>query len=125
VAAGILRRERSLLAFKLNEVIPWRRSFEEYRRIFSLTGKDLAGRILGCGDGPASFNTGATIRGHAAVSCDPIYAFAPAEVGQRVNDWAPLPERIGTSTRSAGQPASNRGAESRCRLTSRFPRPGP
>ena len=35
---------------KLSEVIPWGRSFEEYRRVFALTDEDLAGRILGCGD---------------------------------------------------------------------------
>jgi hypothetical protein len=40
------------VAFKLNEVIPWGRSFEVWRRMFFLTRKDRAGRILGCGDGP-------------------------------------------------------------------------
>jgi hypothetical protein len=34
----------------------------------------------------ARLNAGATARGHAAISCDPTYAYAPAEVGQRVND---------------------------------------
>jgi hypothetical protein len=38
---------------RLSEVIPWGRSFEEYRRMFALTDEDLAGRILGCGNGPA------------------------------------------------------------------------
>jgi hypothetical protein len=28
---------------KLNEVIPWGRSFEEYARMFALTGEDLGG----------------------------------------------------------------------------------
>jgi hypothetical protein len=74
------------VAIKLNEVIPWGRSFEEYRRMFALTGEDLAGRILGCGDGPASFNAEATALGHAIVSCDPIYAFSPAEIERRVDD---------------------------------------
>ena len=31
---------------RLSEVIPWGRSFEEYRRKFALTDEDLAGRIL-------------------------------------------------------------------------------
>jgi hypothetical protein len=69
---------------KLSEVIPWGRSFEEYRRMFALTGDDLAGRILGCGDGPASFNAEATALGHRVVSCDPIYAFSAGEIGRRV-----------------------------------------
>ena len=43
---------------------------QEYRRLFALTDEDLAGRILGCGDGPASFNAEATAGGHAAASCD-------------------------------------------------------
>ena len=34
------------MTIKLNEVIPWGRSFEEYRRMFALTDEDLAGRIL-------------------------------------------------------------------------------
>ena len=51
--------------------------------MFSLTGKDLAGRTLGCGDGPAHFDTGATVSRHAVISCDPHYAFSPAEIDVR------------------------------------------
>ena len=51
--------------------------------MFSLTGKDLAGRTLGCGDGPASFDTGATVSRPAVISCDPLYAFSPAEIDVR------------------------------------------
>jgi hypothetical protein len=71
---------------QLNEVVPWGRSFDEYRRMFALSPEDLAGRILGCGDGPASFNVEATAAGHAVVSCDPIYDFSPAEIEKRVFD---------------------------------------
>jgi hypothetical protein len=38
------------VTIKRNKVIPWGRSFEEYRRMFALADEDLAGRILGCGD---------------------------------------------------------------------------
>jgi hypothetical protein len=72
------------MTMKLNKVIPWGRSFEEYRRMFALTGDDLAGTILGCGDGPASFNAEATAFGHRVVSRDPIYAFAAVEIERRV-----------------------------------------
>ena len=41
------------MTIRLSEVIPWGRSFEEYRRMFALTDENLAERILGCGDGPA------------------------------------------------------------------------
>jgi hypothetical protein len=69
---------------KLPEVIPWGRSFAEYRRMFALTGDDLAGAVLGCGDGPASFNAEATARGHRVVSCDPLYTFSAAAIERRV-----------------------------------------
>lgn len=69
---------------KLSEVIPWGRSYDEYRLMFALSGRDLAGRVLGCGDGPAGFNAGATAEGLSVTSCDPIYAFSREEIRQRV-----------------------------------------
>jgi hypothetical protein len=71
---------------QLNEVIPWGRSFDEYRRMFALSDEDLSGRILGCGDGPASFNAEATAKGHSVVSCDPLYSFSAAEIEERVRN---------------------------------------
>jgi len=71
---------------KLSEVIPWGWSFDEYRLMFGLTEKDLAGRILGCGDGPASFNAEATAEGHSVISCDPIYALSAEEIRRRAED---------------------------------------
>ena len=41
--------------FTLEQVVPWGRSFDEYCNMFALSSDDLALRILGCGDGPASF----------------------------------------------------------------------
>lgn len=70
--------------FTLDHVVPWGRSFEEYRRMFALADKDLGRRIAGCGDGPASFNAEATRRGHQVVSCDPIYRFNKTEIGDRI-----------------------------------------
>jgi hypothetical protein len=58
--------------FTLDQVVPWGRSYEEYASMFSLSGADLAGGILGCGDGPASFNAEATRIGTKVVSCDPL-----------------------------------------------------
>src|SRR5262245_27282438 len=52
--------------------------------MFALTDGDLASRILGCGDGPASFNAMATRRGGNVTSCDPIYRFDVAEIRARV-----------------------------------------
>jgi len=75
--------------FTLSSVVPWGRSFDEYRRMFALTGADLAGRILGCGDGPASFNAEATRRGTQVVSCDPLYQFSAEQIQQRIQETAP------------------------------------
>ncbi len=70
--------------FTLSQVVPWGRSFDEYCRMFALTDSDLAGRILGAADGPASFNAEATQRGMRVVSCDPIYAFSTSEIRNRI-----------------------------------------
>lgn len=70
--------------FTLNAVVPWGRSFDEYCRMFALTDEDLDGRILGCGDGPASFNSEAARRGHRVVSVDPLYRFDRAQIHGRI-----------------------------------------
>lgn len=66
--------------FTLDQVVPWGRSFDEYRRMFALEESDLHLRIVGCGDGPASFNAEATRRGARVVSSDPIYRWEAAEI---------------------------------------------
>jgi hypothetical protein len=70
--------------FTLDQVVPWGRSFDEYQRMFSLTDTDLGLTILGCGDGPASFNAEATRRGATVVSCDPIYRYDSDQLRGRV-----------------------------------------
>jgi hypothetical protein len=70
--------------FTLDQVVPWGRSFNEYVRMFALSDEDLGRTILGCGDGPASFNAEATRRGHRIVSCDPLYSFGKQEIEQRI-----------------------------------------
>lgn len=70
--------------FTLDQVVPWGRSFGEYRRMFALTDEDLNRQIIGCGDGPASFNAEATRRGSNVVSCDPIYRFEKPQIQERI-----------------------------------------
>ena len=70
--------------FTLNQVVPWGRSFEEYRGMFALSDADLRGRVLGCADGPASFNAEATRRGTSIISADPLYRFAGEAIRERV-----------------------------------------
>lgn len=66
------------------EVVPWGRRFDEYQAMFALSDDDLAQPLLGCGDGPASFNAEATDAGSQVVSVDPIYAFSKDEIRARV-----------------------------------------
>jgi len=73
-----------LSMFTLDQVVLWGRSFDEYRRMFALTDEDLTLRIIGCGDGPASFNAEAIRRGGRVVSCDPIYGFEKSQIQARI-----------------------------------------
>jgi hypothetical protein len=77
------------VAFTLETVVPWGRSFKEYARMFALTHDDLAGRILCCADGPASFNAEATRRGARVVSCDPLYRYSGREIRDRIDATYP------------------------------------
>jgi hypothetical protein len=70
--------------FTLNKVVPWGRSFDEYRRMFALTDEDLQRRILGCADGPAGFNAEATRLGARVISSDPLYDFSVDQIRERI-----------------------------------------
>ena len=73
------------MVMKLDKVVPFGRSLDEYIRMFDLSSEDLQQRILGVGDGPASFNAEGTIEGYSITSIDPIYQFDGAEIKQRFN----------------------------------------
>jgi hypothetical protein len=70
--------------FTLAQVVPWGRNFDDYRRMFALTDEDLQSNILGCADGPASFNVEATRLGSRVTSCDPLYRYDAAAVRGRI-----------------------------------------
>jgi len=90
------------MSFSLKNVVPWGRSFDEYVTMFALTtrtsypsdasidttacDKDLAKKIVGCGDGPASFNCTLTKRGGSVVSVDPIYKFTADDIARRITE---------------------------------------
>jgi ubiquinone/menaquinone biosynthesis C-methylase UbiE len=84
------------MAITYDSVKPWGRLFSEYVGMFALTPADLQGRhILGCGDGPASFNAEATAMGHQVISIDPIYSMSAAQIEQRVNEtWQDIVEQM-------------------------------
>ena len=71
------------MPFSIDQVVPWGRTLDEYEAMFSLSPQDKAGRILGCADGPASFNAEMTAQGRRVVSVDPLYAFTPEAIAQR------------------------------------------
>lgn len=74
---------------KLDNIVPWGRSFEEYRSIFALSEDDLQKRLLGCGDGPACFNAELTQRGGKVVSIDPVYQFSGDQISSRIDEVYP------------------------------------
>ena len=74
------------MGFTLDKVVPWGRSYDEYVSMFDLTESDLELRVLGCGDGPAAFNSALSKRGGNVVSVDPIYVFDAAQIRSRVSD---------------------------------------
>ena len=73
------------MAMRLDKVVPFGRSLDEYVKIFNLSDTDLGKRILGVGDGPASFNAEVTKLGGKVTSIDPVYQFNGAEILQRFN----------------------------------------
>ncbi len=77
------------MAFQLTQVVPWGRTFEEYERMFALSAADVTRSILGCGDGPASFNAEGTQRGLHITSVDPLYAATRAQIAQRIAETTP------------------------------------
>ena len=87
--------------FTLDRVVPWGRSFDEYRRMFDLGDTELRLRIVGCADGPASFNAEATRRGATVISCDPLYRWDTVEIRERIaSTYDPM---LAETRRNAGE----------------------
>ncbi len=72
------------MAFTLDRIVPWGRSYAEYLKMFRLTEDDLKVRILCCADGPASFNCTMKKRGFWALSVDPLYKFSANEIYSQI-----------------------------------------
>jgi SAM-dependent methyltransferase len=81
------------MAFQLTDVVPWGRTFDEYVAMFALDETDRSRSILGCGDGPASFNAEALQRNIKVVSADPLYQFSVPQIRKRIADTAPMVAR--------------------------------
>ena len=55
------------MTFTYETIVPWGRSFDEYRRMFDLSADDLNARILGCGESLSECTSGAAL--FADISC--------------------------------------------------------
>lgn len=74
------------MGFTLDDIVPWGRSYAEYLAMFALGKNEREWHVLGCGDGPASFNAGFTQNGGKAVSLDPLYAFEAGQIEKRISE---------------------------------------
>lgn len=70
--------------FTLSGIVTWGRSYQEYVDMFHLQDWDFDHPIIGCGDGPASFNAVISRMGHRVISCDPLYRFCRDEIETRI-----------------------------------------
>jgi SAM-dependent methyltransferase len=71
------------MAVEVSQVIPWGRTYGEYERMFKLGPEDLAGGVLDCGGGPASFTAELWRKGGRVVAVDPLYRESGAEIRAR------------------------------------------
>ncbi|MGK0290045.1 MAG: hypothetical protein ACI86H_001500 [bacterium] len=74
------------MPFGIQNAVPWGRSLEEYRKMFNLTDEDLKKQILGCSDGPTSFNFEMKLLGNPSTSIDPLYRFSAEEIQEKVEN---------------------------------------
>ena len=82
---------RCIEKMQLKNVVPWGRNLEEYQKMFFLSDEGCRiKKILGCGDGPASFNAEVTKMDGNIVSVDPIYQFSKKQIQQRIDETSSL-----------------------------------
>ena len=74
------------LGYTLDRVVPWGRTYDEYVAMFALSTENLKEHIVGCGDGPASFNSVLTGRCGKVVSVDPLYRYRAQEIKDRIDE---------------------------------------
>lgn len=74
---------------KLENVVAWGRSFDEYVKMFDFTSDELKLNIVDCGGGPSSFNAQITQLDGKVISCDPIYQFSVEEIQNRIQETYP------------------------------------
>ena len=77
------------MSYAIDIVVPLGRSYDQYVEMFALTSAHLSGRILGCADGPASFNSVHTRKGGRIGSIDPLYDFSAEQIRVRIEETFP------------------------------------
>lgn len=70
----------------LKQIVPWGRDFQEYSDMFSLSSLVPDDSVLGCGDGPASFNVESMAKGIRVTSVDPLYGFSKVDIARRIDE---------------------------------------
>lgn len=77
------------MSFDLNDVEPWGHNLAEYCAMFDLRDSERQLSILGCGDGPSSFNAEGTAAGMRIVSVDPLYRLRAGDIRERIAATTP------------------------------------
>jgi SAM-dependent methyltransferase len=70
--------------FRLDDVVPWGRSAEEYTAFFALDRLSPSVRILDCASGPSSFAAEMSRGGVRVTASDPLYQFSRAAIEGRI-----------------------------------------
>jgi len=81
--------QERITVFTLESIVPRGRSLDEYVAMFELSKADLNTKILGCADGPASFNAEMYSQGRIVSSVDPIYQFSADQIQARIKATYP------------------------------------
>jgi ubiquinone/menaquinone biosynthesis C-methylase UbiE len=70
--------------FRLDDIVPWGRSAEEYTAFFALERFSPSIRVLDCAAGPSSFAAEMSQRGVRVIAADPLYQFERADIEERI-----------------------------------------
>jgi len=71
------------MVMKLDSIVPFGRSLDEYKKMFNLSNLDLEKNIVSVADGPASFNAEMFTRGKFITSIDPLYEYSAADIKEK------------------------------------------
>ena len=79
-----------MVDFKLENVVPWGRSLQDYIRMFNLSEQDLQKSIIDCAAESSSFNTEQYQAGNSVISCNSIYQFTTEQIKNIITQTYPI-----------------------------------